>query len=298
VPYEEGMTVVFVSHAWMRPNVDAALAHPDDEAGTKFEVLSNALMQVAADRDEDLFIWLDFACIDQDDKEKKMKGVMSLPAYVSKASLLIVPLQEPLTVWETNVLDAPYYGTRAWCRVEQYIFSVTQRAQGVAKPQVFCYAPNDDGEIEGAPKGYTFTEEFMPSKGELTVEADRKAIKELETTMTQLLQEISLSAGGAGVAGALSNHMLTDDHVDDFINNWTPAMKSVDLSGNSFSISRWIVGRAKPMSVCAQKEQAPLSPTKQGQTCVDIDHSHHSPQRRRRGRMLAFFPQVHGGASS
>eukprot|EP00947_MAST-08B_sp_MAST-8B-sp1_P000117 g117.t1 len=67
--------VVFISHRWCRDK------HPDDEDHAKYKLLCRGLRAIMKrDRlDEALgSVWMDYACIDQDDEAKLLRGVASL----------------------------------------------------------------------------------------------------------------------------------------------------------------------------------------------------------------------------
>ena len=84
--------VVFVSHRWLRPWVTqheceangavwAGAPHPDDADGTKFGSILKGVEELAAQFDwphDRVSIWMDYACINQDDDELKGAGFTSV----------------------------------------------------------------------------------------------------------------------------------------------------------------------------------------------------------------------------
>ncbi|KAK4552907.1 hypothetical protein LTR86_010039 [Recurvomyces mirabilis] len=100
---EEDPFVVFFSYRW--------LCHdkPDTDDNTQWKRMLNAVDGfLAANKDirpEQLAIWVDYACIDQDGLVEKARGVDSLPLAVTLCNAMI------------SLVDETYY-TRAWCAVE------------------------------------------------------------------------------------------------------------------------------------------------------------------------------------
>lgn len=69
----------------MRPDKDPKLAHPDDadRGGSKYKLLVRAVQQMVKLYKwdpEEVAMWIDFACIDQDDRDQQELGIKSLPS--------------------------------------------------------------------------------------------------------------------------------------------------------------------------------------------------------------------------
>ncbi|KAK5655874.1 hypothetical protein OQA88_5413 [Cercophora sp. LCS_1] len=96
--------LIFFSYRWI--NTDRSLNTPDDADNTQYHRMLDAIdwflvQNPQVDR-EKLCIWMDFACVDQDDPAK---GVTALPIIITQCDVVIS-------------LDGPDYYERAWCCVE------------------------------------------------------------------------------------------------------------------------------------------------------------------------------------
>ena len=99
------LNLVMVSHRWTRPHRDPALAHPDDEAGTKCKLLVEyGKREFASEAKRETYFWIDFTSVDQDDP---WRGIQALPLYISNCAGGMV------------VVASNEYEDRAWCRLEQ-----------------------------------------------------------------------------------------------------------------------------------------------------------------------------------
>ena len=65
----------------------------------------------------DVYLWIDYACVDQDDKEVLMQGVNSLLLYAQLCDCLLS-------------IDHDEYWERAWCRLEMLFALKSYRKQG------------------------------------------------------------------------------------------------------------------------------------------------------------------------
>lgn len=99
------INLVMVSHRWCRPSRDPALAHPDDEAGTKAGMLVEyGLREHSSEAARETYFWIDYCSVDQDNP---WPGIQALPLYISNCAggMVVVANDE--------------YESRAWCRLEQ-----------------------------------------------------------------------------------------------------------------------------------------------------------------------------------
>ena len=98
--------VIFVSHRWLNRK------NPDDESRRKYKRLCAAVSEMpgrwSSYSINDLYLWIDFACVDQDDRNLKMVNIDNLPIYVACSDSVFK-------------VDHAEYWDRAWCRLEQYI---------------------------------------------------------------------------------------------------------------------------------------------------------------------------------
>ena len=104
-PHEEGWSVIFVSHRWWGGN------HPDLTQSSMYGKSSNLKrnlkhgiicrgIEALIKRDkldpERVAIWIDYACIEQDNDEEMQKGVDSLIAYAAQADCTLIAQTHPL----------------------------------------------------------------------------------------------------------------------------------------------------------------------------------------------------------
>lgn len=141
--------VIFFSYRWI--NQDRSLNTPDDPDHTQYNRMLDAtelFLQAHPEVDsEKLCIWMDFACVDQDDPSS---GVSALPIIIAQCDAVISLVDD--TYWE-----------RAWCCVEAqmvYIlksgYSIHKWYEHVAKQDIedgeFSSSSNDSlREIIGKP---------------------------------------------------------------------------------------------------------------------------------------------------
>ncbi|KAK0624050.1 hypothetical protein B0T14DRAFT_192742 [Immersiella caudata] len=96
--------LIFFSYRWI--NADRSLNTPDDAEHTQYQRMVSAAEGYMRENEEvdreKLCIWMDFACVDQDDPSK---GVSALPIIVTQCNATI------------SLIDDQYY-QRAWCCVE------------------------------------------------------------------------------------------------------------------------------------------------------------------------------------
>jgi len=162
---------------------------------------------------EDVMLWVDWQSIYQDDKEEKMKGVGSLIKYATLSDYMIVPTEE--NYMPTKFLwELPGYGSRGWCRVEYFIFSLAAEMRG-RKPQL--YGIHRDGSLRHYPDVGVINERLMPSQGALSNPDDKALVQTLEDTMIEAYGKVIveiLCKAGAGGSVNLHAKMLRDCHVE------------------------------------------------------------------------------------
>ena len=120
--------------------------HPDDEKrNLKYGILRRGI-EALIERDnldpECVGIWIDYACIDQDNNEELQKGVDSLIGYAAQSDYFLIPVfpeadAAKAFVEATHPMQLVNYGNRAWCRLEVYVFSCLVEIMG---REITCFA--------------------------------------------------------------------------------------------------------------------------------------------------------------
>ena len=159
----EGARLIFFSQRWLTLN------HPDDDKGTKRAAIvaaAEAYAKQAGVELEQVYIWFDLACIEQDDLAELVRGVNSLGLYITACDAFVS-------------IDHPEYWSRAWCLMEQEF----ARCAGVPR-----FVISSDGIL--VPTSHEVTD---PRDGNLTVENDRGAIDVLCLVAHDLRSRLYLS---------------------------------------------------------------------------------------------------------
>ncbi|USP73293.1 glycoside hydrolase family 47 protein [Curvularia clavata] len=95
--------IIFLSYRWIGDNV------PDDENGTQWRRMISAADDFLSENPnvgaENLGLWLDYACVNQENAQEKERGIDALPLAVTQCNAMI------------SLVDNTYY-ERAWCAVE------------------------------------------------------------------------------------------------------------------------------------------------------------------------------------
>jgi hypothetical protein len=118
--------VVFISHRWLRPSTDIKAAHPDDFAGSKHALICDGVHKLAAKKGwsaEQVYVWLDFAGIEQDNPGLLQAGVASLRGYITMCDAVLIPSPK-VPAEDERTIDkiGGEYGERAWTRLESMSF--------------------------------------------------------------------------------------------------------------------------------------------------------------------------------
>jgi hypothetical protein len=118
-PATEVDFIIFFSYRWINSNPWAAA--PDDAENTQYRrtiVAVEDFLSGHPDVDADtLGIWIDYACIDQDNPTS---GIAALPMIIAQCNALI------------SLVDADYYD-RAWCSVEVTMIQALKRTYSLHK---------------------------------------------------------------------------------------------------------------------------------------------------------------------
>lgn len=94
VPYESlthdlsKSAIVFVSHRWTSSGT------PDIEDHLKYKTISLGMniLQRQIGSEIDMYVWVDYSCMHQEDRVKMGSGIASLPAYVERSAIVLTPL--------------------------------------------------------------------------------------------------------------------------------------------------------------------------------------------------------------
>ncbi|KAH8052794.1 hypothetical protein JL722_9928 [Aureococcus anophagefferens] len=163
----DGDYVVFVSHRWWGPTTPDADFHGSDgrdATRVKYGLIKRGIEAIVRKEKLDrsrVCVWMDFACIEQDDAKTQKLGVQSLIAWASRVDVLLVPVKPALADCEAfDAADAPAglrnYGERAWCRLECYVFLCLAEMAGV-RLKCFGYGASARGCPGGGARGETRT---------------------------------------------------------------------------------------------------------------------------------------------
>jgi len=215
----ENEIVVFVSHRWWGGSL------PDDEERHKHAIIVRGILALTRKLGIDsnlIAVWVDYACIDQDDPHLQMLGVQSLVHWAMLSDFLLIPSfprKEDSHAFRHAVLPTQLlnYGERAWCRLEAYIFLCVSEAEG--KPlRCFGFGNATGGEISSTEaktgqyttcfgmfsksceslrrlagsKGSEWYLHDLPSSGELSCEDDRRVVLGVEKMVSSLYSECIL----------------------------------------------------------------------------------------------------------
>lgn len=168
--------LVFISHRWLRPNA----GHPDDTDCSKYSLILKGLKMLADKMSwnlwKDVYVWVDFACVNQDDSTLQMAHIKSLLAYVARSDALLIPASQGYNTWalSDSVDDVNVYSERAWCRLESFVMWVVGLLRGMADPPIFV---TTDNPVKVKCLKYNYEPSSLPSGGLLHSEVDRDLIR-------------------------------------------------------------------------------------------------------------------------
>ena len=185
-----------------RVPIPASAGCPDWQSGEKkdlkWRLICAGVEKLIEERGlkaKDVLLWVDWQSIYQDDKEEKLKGVRSLIKYATLCDYMLVPTEEEGLRGFPELI--PGYGSRGWCRVEYFIFSLAAEMRGreaqvhaviddfVPGTGVPLYGIRRDGSLYQYPLVMVTEEKEMPSHGALSNPADKVLVQDLEDTMIE-----------------------------------------------------------------------------------------------------------------
>eukprot|EP00511_Aplanochytrium_stocchinoi_P008909 CAMPEP_0204870694 /NCGR_PEP_ID=MMETSP1348-20121228/33291_1 /ASSEMBLY_ACC=CAM_ASM_000700 /TAXON_ID=215587 /ORGANISM="Aplanochytrium stocchinoi, Strain GSBS06" /LENGTH=335 /DNA_ID=CAMNT_0052024637 /DNA_START=28 /DNA_END=1035 /DNA_ORIENTATION=- len=166
--------LVVFSHRWIRPSLDPLKSHPDSEDGIKLRAIKNVIEKQKEIWTEmqgfeaPLYIWMDYLCVPQRDREKQKKAILSIPAYF-RQSCKFIALADDEESFKT-------YLTRGWCRLEVISSRIPMPygGQWYIPAQQHVFFMND-----GTSKELDWDHFANPIDGDLTDESDREYIGSL-----------------------------------------------------------------------------------------------------------------------
>jgi hypothetical protein len=95
----------FASHRWDTPSMDPSEAHPDDAENRKLEHMKQIFPNTGRE-----FVWMDFFCVPQADRQRQQDAISSLPFYVKHCGTFNALVRDHSSLVE--------YLMRVWCEVE------------------------------------------------------------------------------------------------------------------------------------------------------------------------------------
>jgi len=230
--------VIFVSHTWWDrdfkdetndPNDRYDKGAPDYQAdyspqkpqNLKWRVICAGVERLIAEQgldEADVSLWLDWQSIYQDDKAKKLEGVRSLIKYATLCDYMLVPTDKEGLYGEAAYYpeNIPGYGSRGWCRVEYFVFSLLAEMQG-REGEVPLYAILRGGGLNQYQEVVVNGEGDMPSQGALSNPDDQALVRSIEDAMIEAFGKAIVAPkcrAGAGGVVDLSRKMLRACHVD------------------------------------------------------------------------------------
>ncbi|CAK1360686.1 hypothetical protein CB0940_06686 [Cercospora beticola] len=154
--------VVFISYRWV--NRDPWAKFPDDSENSQYRrtlaAVDDFLAASPSIEPKSLGIWIDFACIDQDDP---MPGIAALPMLIAQCDALI------------SLVDERYYD-RAWCSVEVMMIHALRKAYGLHAWYEHVDEPGNRYVLRAGP----IQAEIDPSKKQLRFQSDLARVQFLQ----------------------------------------------------------------------------------------------------------------------
>lgn len=234
--------LVFISHCWLRGNENAegwdGDPHPDNASGEKYRLCCEGIKKlktVFAPRVKDCYIWLDYSCMNQENKDLSDE-LEHYDRIVEVCDCIFTPIaNSDGNAWKDvasdNILSmysaskwnqgSDAYLNRAWCRVEMLYAAVipileNDENSGVIRHTMFegglayhCaqnrrphflydfFLQNVDPVLL-PPLQHSYFDGFHPLKGHLTVESDIYHIRQLVSDLQRYIDARKITVGYAG----------------------------------------------------------------------------------------------------
>lgn len=222
-----GSFVVFISHTWLRgsphmPGYDG-VRHPDTVENEKYKLTVEALIRIHriyAPAFEDIWIWMDFGCINQNNNPADSFDILSDVIYFSDC-LLTPIVDESADSWTYHETSSgalsdyrsqsfhrgsEAYINRAWCRLEMFFATHLPVKHTGPRKQVskemqlytingirphFLFGSKESLDTSDPvlmnPMSEAMMEKFDPRRGQLTCPSDEKIIQNLVEKELQFL---------------------------------------------------------------------------------------------------------------
>mmetsp|Transcript_9880 Transcript_9880/g.24345 ORF Transcript_9880/g.24345 Transcript_9880/m.24345 type:complete len:1001 (+) Transcript_9880:2-3004(+) len=199
----EDANIVFISHRWLRPwrsqreceaagHPWAGHAHPDDAAGTKHGLICDGLVGLAKRKlwhpsMASVFLWIDFAGVEQDSLDLLPAACASLGGYIAMCDAILIPSPAPPDAGGARSFESIpcSYSDRGWTQLEALaMYAVSVLGQKEA-PEIWVTAGGGGAFLERF--DYVFRD--LPSTGNLFSELDREFILGHEGTYVKALEE-------------------------------------------------------------------------------------------------------------
>ena len=162
--------VLFFSQRWLTPSPRSAASPDDAPGGTKYKQLMaacNAYMKSEGVAEKNLYIWLDYSSVDQDDDTLLVKGVNSLALYVCSCDAFIS-------------IDHADYFDRGWCLMECMFADCSKTPRYIFSKEDVLKVLTPDMKLENK----------TPTEGSFTVESDRAIMKVLSLVANSITAKI------------------------------------------------------------------------------------------------------------
>jgi hypothetical protein len=219
--------VVFISHTWLRGSPQMSgfdkVRHPDTEDNEKYKLTVEALIKIHriyAPAHDDIWVWMDFGCINQNNNPAESCGILSDVIYFSDCILTPI-IDDCADSWsyDPNNFDAltdyrsasfhrgsHAYLNRAWCRLEMFFAShlpvkvIGPRKEVSTAMQLFTlngirphFLFGSKESLEGGepvvmnPMSKDLMDKYDPRRGQLTCPDDEAIIQKLVDNELSLL---------------------------------------------------------------------------------------------------------------
>jgi len=215
----EKVFLIFVSHRWLQGQGSTRWPQgdPDDDVGSKYNLIVAAASKcIGMLRDgmseENVYLWIDFACICQDKLTNTAPGaipqdILALDYYIQQSDAILTPIVDLDTSWSEkvqicgrgkNIFEAygaegwSEYWNRGWCRLEAFCGAALPTKPGLAPFRSGALANRRPHllygtlESQSVSRGKIWTlpalsgqyfHRYSPCDGAVSVETDRKLLK-------------------------------------------------------------------------------------------------------------------------